>query len=205
MPKNYWLDKGVYLMRDILLIIATFMMSIATIALALIAWRGLKGAAEEVHSLKQFYQKMFRPYVCLSLEQVKREEHTTHVLKFSNTGWVAASDIQFKVLENKSGIDWRQICLALGFGPNTNEALIEGLSLLTPGQTLTCAFRGNERRTFGGDEFVKSFPDPLCVQVTYRSVENEHPLYEEVFRVSPRIASIITLENIHVSKKTADS
>ena len=76
-------------------------MAFATMALALIAWRGLKGAAEEVHSLKAFYQKMFRPYVCLSLEQMKYGGSTTHVLKITNTGWVTATDIEFVVLENK--------------------------------------------------------------------------------------------------------
>ena len=183
--------------------LGAFIGAAATIALALLAYLGLRGAGRQVQVLTEFSKRVFRPYVSISLDVMKWGGSSPYILTIANTGLVTATDIDFVVVDNEQGITWQMICSKLGFGTNTSTALGPGIASLAPQQSFIFPF-GSEQtgEAFGGEDFMRTWPDPLIVRVTYGSLEDSRVVYTEAHKLSPRLVDWVSLENLHTETKT---
>ena len=183
--------------------LGAFIAAAATLALAAIAYFGLKGAGRQVRVLTDFSKRIFRPYVSVSLDVMKWGGSSPYILTIANTGFINAIDIKFEVLANEENISWQMICSKLGFGTSTSTALGPGIASLAPQQSFVFPFGSGEvNKAFGGNEFMKTWPDPLVVRISYTSLDDERTVYHEDHKLSPRLVDWVSLDNLHTESKS---
>jgi hypothetical protein len=183
--------------------LGAFIAAAATIALALLAYYGLRGAGKQVRVLTDFYGRIFRPYVSLSLDVIRWGGSSPFILTIANRGLITATDVEFEVLANAEGITWQTVCSKLGIGTSTSTALGPGIASLAPQQSFVFPFgSGQSNKAFGGNEFMKTWPDPLIVRASYKSLDDDRTVYQEDHKLSPRLVDWVSLDNLHTESKT---